>query len=202
MGTSKAADNLRSVGKVGCVCPDSINCNPRELKPVFSDSSANVSPCSSLACRKRRPVSRIGFAPVELPRIDCRCTCSMPKVFSARARIHRRREREPRREGEGAFGPGDRHGAVLERLPQRLEHRARKFRQLVEEQDAPMREARLAGPRGGAAADEPLRRNRMMRGAERTPPDERAAVGEHSRRAVYLRHLERLVVVERRQYRA
>jgi hypothetical protein len=54
--------------------------------------------------------------------------------------VHRPDQLEPRRE-EGVPGRvGHRDHAVLERLPQRFEHRAREFGELVEEEDAAMPE--------------------------------------------------------------
>ena len=57
--------------------------------------------------------------------------------------------------------------AFLERLPQDLEGMPAELRHLVEEQDAVMGQADLAGPRDGAAADERDIGDRMMRRAER-----------------------------------
>ena len=71
-----------------------------------------------------------------------------------RTEVHRRDELEPGREERLALRARDRDDAVLERLPQRLERRPLELRQLVEQQDAVVREARLARPRAGAAADD------------------------------------------------
>ena len=86
---------------------------------------------------------------------------------TARAQVHRRDETKPGREERVPADPGDRDDTVLERLPQRLEHRPRELRQLVEQEDAAVREARLAGARHGTAADDRRRRGSVMRGAER-----------------------------------
>ena len=51
----------------------------------------------------------------------------------------------------------DRHVAVLERLAQRLEARARELRELVEEEHAAVRERRLARLRRVGAADQARR---------------------------------------------
>ena len=95
--------------------------------------------------------------------------------------------------------PGDRDDAVLERLPQRLEHRPRELGQLVEQQDAAMREARLAGSRHGTAADDRRGRGAVMGRAERRREDDRAPRRQRSGDRVDPRHLERLVAGERRQ---
>ena len=67
---------------------------------------------------------------------------------------------------------------VLERLPQRLERRPRELGELVQEEDAAMREPRLAGTRPGASADDRRRRGGVVRRAERRPVDERPARGQ------------------------
>ena len=59
---------------------------------------------------------------------------------AAGAEVHRRDEPEPGREQRAATDARDRHDPVLEGLPERLEHRPRKLRQLVQEEDAAMRE--------------------------------------------------------------
>ena len=61
----------------------------------------------------------------------------------------------------------DRDRAVLERLAQRLERRARELAELVEEEDAPVRQRHLAGAGRVAAADEPGGRDRVVRRPER-----------------------------------
>ena len=77
---------------------------------------------------------------------------------AARARVRGGDEHEARREDHDLLAADDRHVAVLERLPQRLEARARELRQLVEEEHAAVRERRLAGLRRVGAADEARRR--------------------------------------------
>ena len=73
---------------------------------------------------------------------------------AARAEVHRRDELEPRREDDASGDADDRDVPVLERLAQRLERRPRELRELVEEEDAVVREGRLAR----AAASRRLRR--------------------------------------------
>jgi hypothetical protein len=70
--------------------------------------------------------------------------------------------------------PGDGNGPVLERLAQCLEDRARELGQLVEEEDAPMRERDLAGTRARAATDDGRRRGAVVGGAERRHGEERS----------------------------
>ena len=89
---------------------------------------------------------------------------------------------------------------LLERLPERLERGARELRQLVEEEDAVVGEARLAGRRRHAAADQPRARDRVMRRPERPPGDQRLAA-EQARDAVHSRRLQRLLERRRRQDR-
>ena len=100
-------------------------------------------------------------------------TAASPAVMSevaAGARIHRRDELEAR--GEVAFAQcaRDRHASRLERLAQDLEHAAVELRQLVEEQDTPVRKRNLARPGVAATTDEREAGSRMVRGAERSLP--------------------------------
>ena len=95
--------------------------------------------------------------------------------------------------------PRDRDDAVLERLPQRLEHGPRELGQLVEQQDTAMREARLSGPWHSAAADDRRRRGAVMRRPERWREDDRPPRGQCPGDRVDPGHLERLVPRQRRQ---
>jgi len=72
----------------------------------------------------------------------------------------RRKHRPPARARDGDH-------AVLERLAQRLEDGALELGELVEQQDAAMRERRFAGPGPGTAADDRGRRGAVVRRAER-----------------------------------
>ncbi len=86
---------------------------------------------------------------------------------SAGAQVHRRHQLEARREDKPAADTRDRDGAVLERLPQSLQRIPRELRQLVEEEHPAMSEARLAGLRVRAPADDRGDRRRMVRRPER-----------------------------------
>jgi hypothetical protein len=66
-----------------------------------------------------------------------------------------------------AVGAGDADTAGFERLPQGLQGGAAELRQLVEKQDALMRQADFAGPRPRRTADQGRQGSRMMRVAER-----------------------------------
>ena len=111
--------------------------------------------------------------------------------MAAAARVHRRDQLDPRREGDVGVGAGDADLAGLERLAQRIEHRALEFGQLVEEQHAEMGEADLARPHLEPAADQRRHRGAVVRRAERAaaahPPALQLAgdAGDH-------RHFERL----------
>jgi hypothetical protein len=104
----------------------------------------------------------------------------------------RRDQLEPGREERLAAGSCHADDPVLERLAQGLERRPHELRQLVQEQDAAMRDARLtpAGPR--TAADDGRRRGRVVRSPERRLGDERVARPEEPRDSVDASHLERL----------
>ncbi len=66
---------------------------------------------------------------------------------AARAHVHRADEHEASREERVPPDARDRHHAVLQGLPQRLENGTRELGQLVQEQHAAMRERDLARPR-------------------------------------------------------
>ena len=125
------------------------------------------------------------------------------RVAAARtgAQVHRRHELEPSREERLALHPRDRDDAVLERLPERLEGRSLELRQLVEQQDAVVREARLARPRSGAAADDRRGRGAVMRRPEGAVRDQWALRRKHAGDRVDPHHLERLPRLERGQDR-
>ena len=118
----------------------------------------------------------------------------------ARARVRRGDEHEAGREDHHLLAADDRHVAVLERLAQGLEARARELRELVEEQHAVMRERRLAGLGRAGAADEPRGRDGVVRRAERALGDEPAGAAQAGDR-LDARDLDRLVRVQRREDR-
>ena len=95
-------------------------------------------------------------------------------------------------------GAGDHDVAGLDRLAQGLEHGARELRQLVEEEDAVVGEADLAGLRAAAAADDRRHRGGVVRGAEGAGAGD-AALVEEAGEGVDHRGLERLGGLERRQ---
>ncbi len=106
-----------------------------------------------------------------------------------------------KRAGKSAVPADARDGdhAVLERLPERLEHRARELGQLVEQQDPAMRERDLTRARARASADDGGRRRAVVRSAERRHGDQRARRREQPADRVDPRHLERLLAPKRRQ---
>ncbi len=95
---------------------------------------------------------------------------------SAGTRVRRREQLKARREDDRPLAAHDRHVPVLQRLAQRLESRAVELRQLVEEEDAVVREARLARPRQRSSADEPGGGDRVVRRPERALPYQSVAV--------------------------
>ena len=72
-------------------------------------------------------------------------------VVSARAGIHRRDEHEARREIERSRRTRDGNMTILKRLAKDFEGGARKLCELVEKEDATMRERDFAGDRFGSA---------------------------------------------------
>ena len=117
---------------------------------------------------------------------------------AAGARVHGGDQHDARREGQRHEPAADGDLAVLERLAQALERREAELGELVEEQHAEMGEAHLARARRAAAADQPRRRDGVMRRAERTLGDQRAVLRKEPRHAVDARDLDGLVEGERR----
>ena len=113
--------------------------------------------------------------------------------MSAGARVHRRKERETRREPERFRRPRDRDESVLERLAQRLEGAAGEFGKFVEKKNAVVGERDFTRPRVGPAADERCIRYRVMRRPERAGPDQNLISEYQPGYAVDLRCLERLL---------
>src|SRR5439155_851979 len=94
-----------------------------------------------------------------------------------RARRSCARRRRPSR-GRGriantAGGTRDDELAVLERLAQCFERGTLELRELIQQQDAAMREAGFARPQSRPAADDRGRRRAVMRRAKRRVPDQR-----------------------------
>ncbi len=118
---------------------------------------------------------------------------------TARAQVHRSDELEARGEADAARRPSDEDLAVFERLPQRFEGRALELRQLVEQQDAVMREARLTRPQLRSAADDRRRRGAVVRRAERRVADQRVLRIDQTGDRVDPRDLERRILLQRRQ---
>jgi len=117
------------------------------------------------------------------------------------SRIERRGECEAGRVGDRPRGAGDGDAPVFHRLAQHLERLAAELGDLVEEEDAVMLKTDFARPRDRAAADETLRRDRVMRRSERTRGQEAAARREHASDGVNLRRDDRLAQRERWQDR-
>src|SRR5439155_24689257 len=119
---------------------------------------------------------------------------------AARAEIHRRNELKPSREYRSAADARDRDDTVLERLPERLEHRSRELGELVEKENTAMGEARFSrSRRRGSAADDRRRGARMVRRTKGRNADQSGARPEDPGDRVDARDLERLVVAEQRE---
>ena len=80
---------------------------------------------------------------------------------AARAGVHRRHEHELGRKRHRARRARDRDAPILERLAQDFERRAFELRQLIEKEDAVVREAHLAG-RGNVPSRRTVRRREMV----------------------------------------
>src|SRR5205823_8490331 len=102
-----------------------------------------------------------------------RALCAGIAARATGAEIHRPDELKARWKAHAPGRTRNEDLSVFERLPQRLERRALELRQLVEEQHALVREARLAGTKLRAAADDRRRRSAVVRRTERRVADER-----------------------------
>src|SRR5499427_10682698 len=91
---------------------------------------------------------------------------------AAAAGVHGGNQHETRGIGHAMVRSRDRDLPDLERLTQRIEHLRLELGQLVDEEDAVMRERDFARPRAQSAADQRRHAGGMMRRAER------AAIGE------------------------
>ena len=120
-------------------------------------------------------------------------------VRPPRARAPRPDQLEPRRKHRVTADPGDRDDAVLDRLPERLEHGSRELGELVEKQHASVCEGDLARPRARAASDDGGHRHAVVRRPKRRLRDERLPGREESRDRMDPRHLERLASHELRE---
>src|SRR5262249_9090345 len=104
----------------------------------------------------------------EVPSALGRCAqTAVERRTAAAARVGGRYELKTGREIGEAAGARDAHTAVLERLAQRLEDMLLKFRELIEKQDATMRERDFTGMRRRAASDQTRDRDGVVRSAER-----------------------------------
>ena len=139
---------------------------------------------------------RAAQPPLVAGQLDRRAAAAVRRP-RARAAVAGRHDDRVRRELERPLAAHDLHAALLERLAQRVHRDPRELRQLVEEEHAAVGERDLARHRPRPAAHEPLRRDRVVRGAERALGGEPPA--SDAGRAVDLGDLERLLEAGRRQ---
>src|SRR5690349_24432908 len=96
-----------------------------------------------------------------------------------------------RRKARTAGRPRDEDLAVLQGLPKRLERGPLELGELVEQEHAAMREARLARAEARSAADDRRGRRAVVRRAERRLGDQRMVGIDESRDRMDSRHFER-----------
>lgn len=116
-----------------------------------------------------------------------------PSPEPARTWIHRSHKHELGRERHAARRPRNGDLSVFQRLPHHFERGAFELRQLIEKQNPVVREAHFAGRWNGGAAEQPDIRDGVMWRAKGPGGDERLFAVEHSRDAVDLRALDRLL---------
>jgi len=81
---------------------------------------------------------------------------------------------------------------AFQRLSQHLKHIAAELRKLIEEQDSVVRQRNFTGPWNGSAANQRLRRRRVVGRAHGTFIHQRDAVGKQSEGGIDARRFERL----------
>ena len=121
--------------------------------------------------------------------------------IAAGAGVHGGGEHKARGKTERHGGARDGDGVILERLAHDFEHVAREFRQLVEKEEAVVRERYFAGARHDAAADEAGVGDGVVRRAKGPLRDEARAGFEHAGNGVNLGGFERFFKGERGQDR-
>ena len=118
--------------------------------------------------------------------------------IAAWARIHRGDQHELRRESDAAGSAGDGDFSVFDWLAHYFQCRSFEFRQLIEKQDAVVREADFARVWKCAAAEQTDIADGVMRRAERPRRDERFFAIEQPGDAVNLGRLDRFLQRHRR----
>ncbi len=124
-----------------------------------------------------------------------------PELRPTRAGVHGANHHHVGGEGERAAGAADRHDLVLQRLAQHLQRPLVELGQLIEEEDAAVRQADLAGARPAPAADQPGVADGVVRRAEGAAAHQRRPGGQQAADRVDLRHLQRLRERQARQDR-
>src|SRR5215471_10750403 len=128
-----------------------------------------------------------------------RADAGIQRGAAAAAWIGRADELEAGGEGRTPRRSRDDDRAVLERLAQGIEYAHGKLGQLVEEEDAEMGQAHLAGMRDAASPDEPSSRDRVMRRAEGSLAHEPMPGREQAHHAPHGGHFDGFLQGERRE---
>ena len=135
----------------------------------------------------REPLRRARALDVRIPARTARTQVHRPDELKARGKLH----------VSGRAGNTD--DAVLQRLTKSFQRGALELRQLVQQQNAPVRETRLAWTKPRAAADDRSGRRTVVRRAKRRLRDEGMVGVEQSRDGMDPRDLECFILCERRQ---
>src|SRR6266478_5869710 len=121
--------------------------------------------------------------------------------IAARARIHRRRQHEPRWKRHRNSRARNGHCPVLQRLPHHFQHIPLKFRQLIQKEHAIVTQRNFPRPRHRASANQPGIADGVVRRSVRPRPHQPAAVFQDARHAMNPRRLDGLFERHRRQDR-
>ena len=140
-------------------------------RPASSSARARGTVDDEIEAVEQRTRELVAIA--SQPLCGARALCAGIAARTARAEIHRPDQLEPRRKAHAARRARDDELAVLERLAQRLECGTLELRELVEQQHAAMREARLTRAQPRSAADDRRRRRAVVRRAKRRVADQR-----------------------------
>ena len=122
-------------------------------------------------------------------------TMPTPSIHSS-IRIHRRHHQRLCRHSDRACGPCDGDDPVLERFSQSIDRRPCEFRELIQQEDASVRQADLPGPRDGPPTDHRDRTAGVMRRSKGWHP-ETWDLGRQSGCRTNHRHFQGGCIVER-----
>ena len=103
------------------------------------------------------------------------------------------------REAQRLFGASDQHLTALQRLPQLIQHRATKFRQLIEKQHAVMGQGELTRPGAKASTHQGCCSTAVVRRPPGRLVQQRSSSRSQTHHGVDVAHHQGLLVIQGRQ---